>query len=480
MMAVRVKWVSAMIVAAMTTCPCHAARPLDELQRDFVNLRFGMFIHYSMQTYLNVEHAPPRQDLKLFHPTNLDCQQWADAAKSARMTYGVLTAKHLDGFTLWDSEYTEYDVANSSYQGDIVAEFLEAFRSRGLKTGLYYSIGDKQQGIMKGEVEPDDIEFIKKQLTELLTNYGKIEFLVFDSWGNYWGLNTPMFDEIPYIGIYKHIKSLQPDCLVITHQKERNVTDIPHYEQNAGWKISQDSIWPAQSGPCLQSRWFWDLKHPEEEPKSVDFVVNECLIPFNKINCNLLLNCAPNREGRMDDNIIRRLKEIGEAWTPPAPLATIPQQWKDWPRPFPADRKAESLTLGKAATASNVYQNHPSAVGKKAVDGDPATRWSTDGTQSQATLTIDLGAPQRIGEAYLSEPYGRVLAFELQYLREGKWHTFARGGKIGSGLQMEFPPVTAEKVRLNITDAPGGPSIWEFMLFGPKTTRATNVPPDTR
>lgn len=312
--------------------PCLAQRPINELQKDFLNLRFGMFIHYSIQTYLNVEHAPPRQDLSIFNPTKLDCQQWADAALSAKMSYGVLTTKHHDGFCLWNSDVTEYDVANSAFKGDVVKEFTEAFRSSGLKVGLYYSIRDKQHEIKKGEVTSDKLIFIKKQLIELLSNFGKIDLIVFDGWGNRWH-DSPTFKEVPYGEIYWYIKSIQPNCLVITHQQKPSVTDIIHFEQNAGQKIRRKNRIPAQSGPCIQSRWFWDLKHPEEELKSVDFIVNQCLKPFNNINCNLLLNCAPNRDGLMDDNVVKRLSEIGKNWNPPPPITNIPDKWKNWPVP---------------------------------------------------------------------------------------------------------------------------------------------------
>jgi hypothetical protein len=134
---------------------------------------------------------------------------------------------------------------------------------------------------------------------------------------------------------------------------------------------------------------------------------------------------------------------------------------------LPADA-ATSLTLGKKATVSNVYQNMAAHEAGMAVDGDPGTRWATDGSVSQATLEVDLGKPQLIRRAYLSEAYDRVRKFELQALRDGKWQTFARGGRIGTNLEISFPPITAQQVRLNLTDAPGGPTIWEFMLFRPK------------
>jgi len=134
---------------------------------------------------------------------------------------------------------------------------------------------------------------------------------------------------------------------------------------------------------------------------------------------------------------------------------------------LPADAE-QSLTLGKPVKVSNIYQNNDRHAGEMAVDGDERTRWATDGSVSQATLEVDLGQPQRIGRAYLAEAYDRVQQFELQRFTDGRWETFARGGKIGTNLEIDFAPVTAQRVRLNVTDGPGGPTIWEFLLWAPK------------
>jgi alpha-mannosidase len=133
---------------------------------------------------------------------------------------------------------------------------------------------------------------------------------------------------------------------------------------------------------------------------------------------------------------------------------------------LPADA-ARSLTLGRPATASNVYRGMGQYAADMAVDGEEYTRWATDDAVSQATLEVDLGKPELIGRVYLSEAYDRVRHFELQALRDGEWVTFARGERIGANLEMEVEPVLARKVRLSITDAPGGPTLWEFMLFPP-------------
>jgi len=150
----------------------------------------------------------------------------------------------------------------------------------------------------------------------------------------------------------------------------------------------------------------------------------------------------------------------GRKGHPPAGDAT--------PRPTLPPDAAKSLTLGKKATASNVYGNLPGSAPELAVDGDENTRWASDAGLHQATLEVDLGEPRPIGRAYLSEAYDRIQEFELQCQREGQWQTFARGGKIGLNLEMKFAPVKARVVRLNVINATDGPTIWEFQLFEPQ------------
>jgi len=94
------------------------------LRKEFLDLKFGMFIHFNMGTYYEIEWVEPGKDPMSFNPTKLDIGQWADAAKSAKMKYAVLTTKHHDGFCLWDSEVTDYDIASTPLAGrDLVKEF---------------------------------------------------------------------------------------------------------------------------------------------------------------------------------------------------------------------------------------------------------------------------------------------------------------------------------------------------------------------
>src|SRR3569833_1469979 len=115
-------------------------KPLQQLQQQFVDLRFGMFIHFNIPTYMNQDWADPDAKPAIFNPTNVDCDQWAKAAKSANMTYGCLTTKHHSGFCIWDTKTTDYNVMHSPYKKDVVRQFVDVFRKNGLKVMLYYSI----------------------------------------------------------------------------------------------------------------------------------------------------------------------------------------------------------------------------------------------------------------------------------------------------------------------------------------------------
>ena len=111
-------------------------------QQEFRDWKFGMFLHFNMATFFPVEWASGYEDPGKFTPDKLDCSQWAKTAKSIGMRYAVLTVKHTGGWCLWDSAATTHDIAQfknyKNGKGDIVKEFVDAFRKEGLKVGFYY------------------------------------------------------------------------------------------------------------------------------------------------------------------------------------------------------------------------------------------------------------------------------------------------------------------------------------------------------
>ncbi|MEN6577906.1 MAG: alpha-L-fucosidase [Phycisphaerales bacterium] len=135
--------------------------------------------------------------------------------------------------------------------------------------------------------------------------------------------------------------------------------------------------------------------------------------------------------------------------------------------PVALSGSGDSLATGKKAIASTVFQKNPDYGADKAVDGDPETRWATDGSTDAAWLEVDLGKPLLVRKATIDEPeeFKRVQAFELQYYDGQAWRTFHEGTTIGPDWSVKIEPITAQRFRLNILKASGGPTIAEFMLF---------------
>lgn len=302
---------------------------LTELQQEFVNLRFGMFIHYNIPTYMDEDWADPEASPAIFNPTKLDCTQWAKAAKDANMSYGCLTTKHHSGFCIWDTKTTDYNVMNSPFKRDVVKEYADAFRKQGLKVMLYYSILDTHHKLRPGWINKQHIQMIKDQLTELLTNYGEITALIIDGWDAPWSRIS--YDEVPFADIYRLVKSIQPNCLVMDLNAAKYpadvlyYTDIKSYEQGAGQHISkEENRLPALSCLPINTSWFWKTNFPTTPVKDPVVMVNDNIIPLNKAYCNFILNVAPNRDGLVDDNAVAALKEIGRLWKNEGSLPQLP------------------------------------------------------------------------------------------------------------------------------------------------------------
>lgn len=174
--------------------------PSPAAQQWVKNSNFGMFLHYNMSTYTNSQWADPNAPESGFNPTAMDAKQWATSIKNAGMKFGVLTAKHHDGFALWDSAYSTHDIAACPYKngkGDIIREYVNAMRAKNLKVGLYFSIWDRHNG--------DSRELVENQLRELLTKYGPIDYLWFDGWG--W--QVP-YSKVPYQPVRDMIHEISP------------------------------------------------------------------------------------------------------------------------------------------------------------------------------------------------------------------------------------------------------------------------------
>ena len=354
-----------------------AASALEALQRSYIDLRFGMFIHFGILTYTG-SWSQANLPINMFNPVNLNPGQWADAAVGAKMKYGVLTTRHHDGFALWPSAVGNFSVRNipwRSGQGDVVKEFADAFRARNLRVGLYYSVWDNTQGTGNGTVTRAQIDYVKTQLTELLTNYGAIDILVFDGWSWKMGHKT-----MPYQEIRELVKSIQPSCLLLDHTHFMSPwdADVAAIEEPKGAFVPADNTFPATQGQKINSGgndWFWSTSLGTL--MSADNIVNGHLRMLEPRWTNFLLNCPPNRDGVMDTAIVARLAEVGAMWSPNASRAPLPAQGPQNEYPYtPASAAATSGTAANAIDGVNDYGAY--------------TIWQSTASLPQS-VTIDLG-----------------------------------------------------------------------------------------
>ena len=293
-----------------------------DLKAEFLKLKSGMFIHYNMATYQNTQWVDGYPDPSEFDPgvDIIDTDAWADAAVAAGMTYGVLIAKHVAGFCLWESKYTSYSVMHPDcpYQRDLVAQFIESFKSRGLKVGLYYcwrhpgfdaTRSQKDYKVLPPECDPathsmeEQIEFQKAQIAELLTKYPDVFYIWNDA------LDPEIIEAEEIMPFFRGIR---PDVLVSGNWWDWSkkgspyadiaVTEMRHFPEDN--ELVGETCWK------LEDLWFWN--GPTTTKNAADMV--NLLNKVNNRNANLLMNVGPDKNGNIVDTSIQTLKEIGKLW----------------------------------------------------------------------------------------------------------------------------------------------------------------------
>ncbi|TCM96919.1 alpha-L-fucosidase [Paenibacillus sp. BK033] len=315
----------------------------------FLQDRFGMFIHWGLYAIpargewvrngerISVEDYQVYFDE--FNPERYDPKEWAKAAKAAGMKYAVLTAKHHDGFCLFDSQLTDYKSTNTACGRDLVREFLDAFRAEGLKVGLYYSLldwhhpdypayGDRHHPMRDNEEYKRDperfagyLDYMHGQVRELLTGYGKLDIMWFDfsydeMKGEAWRATELM----------EMIRSIQPHIIVDNRLDAGGEGGGSIYTNNpnlyAGDFASPEQIIPpsgvtdeeGNSIPweaCITLNNNWGYSAADFTYKSAKTVIRKLVECVSK-NGNLLLNVGPNAKGEIPRESLNILEEVGE------------------------------------------------------------------------------------------------------------------------------------------------------------------------
>ncbi len=313
----------------------------------FVKDRFGMFIHwglYSMpargdaEWIRNGEQITDEDYQKYFdhfNPDLFDPRAWAKAAREAGMKYFVITTKHHEGFCMWDTKYTEYKVTNTPAKRDLIREVVEAFRAEGLRVGFYYStldwnhpdyIIDTFYGPYRKLSEEDRkkknqgrdmkryTEFMRNQVRELLTNYGKIDI--------FWSDFSYPVDGNPEHGkdhndweseeLVKLIRSLQPDIVLDDRLDLPNEGDIITPEQYTPDEpvVDKDGnpvVWEG----CQTFSGSWGYNRDQQSWKSPKQCI-DMLINHVSRNGNLLMNVGPTSRGYLDYRAMNCLKAYAD------------------------------------------------------------------------------------------------------------------------------------------------------------------------
>jgi alpha-L-fucosidase len=433
--------------------------PLSKLQQQFVDLRFGMFIHFNIPTYVNHDWPDPETSPSLFNPKKLDCDQWAKAAKSANMSYGCLTTKHHSGFCIWDTKTTDYNVMNSPLKKDIVREFVNAFRANGLKVMLYYSILDTHHKLRPNSITTKHFEMIKAQITELLSNYGPVEALIIDGWDAPWSRIS--YDDIPFEDIYHLVKTLQPNCVIMDLNGAKYpaeglyYTDIKTYEMGAGQRISKEhNNMPALVCLPLNSSWFWKTDFPTKPVKDPAKLVSENIIPFNNVDCNFILNVAPNRDGLFDENALAALKEIGKLWKNGGPVAKLPQ----------LEAPIISTNLAKGQATNSSWSDDMNIM-DFATDDDFHSSWISNPEVKNPWYEIDFAQDKGFNTIVVAEESPNISNYRLEYYQSGIWKTLFQGENKNKIKIHRFNRVWGNKIRISIENADHQVSIAELQVY---------------
>lgn len=307
--------------------------------------RFGMFIHFGayavpargewVKSNEQMTTEKYQKYVDAFYPADFDARKWAKIAKAAGMKYAVLTAKHHDGFCLFDSNLTDYKLTKQFNNRDLVREFLEAFRAEGLKVGLYYSIIDwhhpdypnvgnhpqrNNKDYLKGKnIKWDNyLKYMHGQIEELVRDYGKLDIMWFDySFDDYSGEKWKATE------LVKMIRKYQPEMILDNRldahagssSKQRTISfwgDFETPEQGIPDQMLTDqygNLIPWET--CMTLNGTWGYHETDIAWKSPQLIIN-CLVNCVSKNGNLLLNVGPDGRGNIPDKSIEILTEVGK------------------------------------------------------------------------------------------------------------------------------------------------------------------------
>lgn len=447
-----------------------------ERQLKWQELEFYGFLHYGLNTYLEIEWGDGSAALDILNPSDMDVEQWIVSMKAAEMKGIVMFCKHHDGFCLWDTKTTSYNIMNTPYGKDLLKEVADACVKYDMKLGLYLSPWDRSHPAY-GTESYNDV-FIQ-QLDEILTGYGKVFCVWFDgACGEGKNGKKQRYDWERY---YAFIREKQPEAVISVAGP-----DVRWCGNEAGWHRAQEwSVVPAKlmsaecvaelsqqedteefrakqvnstmedlgsrkalegAGPLawypcevdtsIRPGWFY-MEHDDNRIRPLDELLD---IYLNTVgaNANLILNVPPCREGYFKKNDVKRLNEIGcfirDTFSYNLAEDAIIQ----------ADSCAED-GLVEAVRSQNMDGYWKAAAGKETAELE--FMFSSEKTIDYCMLMEDIRQSQRIEK------------FRILYRTEGAWEEIFEGTAVGHKKICRFEPVKTDAVKVVIDESRSCPTL---------------------
>ena len=446
-------------------------------QVDWQQMETYAFIHFGLYTFNDMEWGYGDTSPQTFNPTRLDAEQWARTFVEAGMKGVIITAKHHDGFCLWPTQLTEYNISRSPYKGgkgDVVGELAAACRKYGLKFGVYLSPWDRNRADYG---EKSYVEYYHAGLRELLTRYGDI----FEIWidganggdGYYGGAReTRNIDRRNYYDFpraWAMVDELQPNaicfsdggpgCRWVGNERGeagqtnwsflRSAEVYPGYPNHDELNVGHpdgDAWLPAETDVSIRPGWFY---HEAEDDKvrSADYLTNLYYQSVGR-NSTLLLNFPVNKEG-----LISKTDSIN------AVLFHKRIQQELSHNVLKEARVEASDVRGKRFAASQVN------------DGDSNTYWATPDGANTGVLTFTFDSPRLVSKLMLQEyiPLGqRVSLFSVEIQQGDQWLPLKvdeQTTTIGYKRILRFPETQVNGIRIHFLEARGPLCISEVAAY---------------
>lgn len=333
----------ALLVGACLSLPVRAQSytPTEEnlkSRQEFRDARFGIFLHWGLYAMLatgewtmtnnNLNYKEYAKLAGGFYPSKFNAAEWVAAIKASGAKYICFTSRHHEGFSMFDTKYSDYNVVDATpFKRDILKELADECHKQGIRLHLYYSHldwyredypwGRTGRGTGRPDAKgnwPSYYQFMNNQLTELLTNYGPIGAIWFDGWWDQ-DQNSGFDWQLP--GQYELIHKLQPACLVGNnhHQTPFEGEDIQIFERDlpgenkAGLSGQDISSLPLET--CETMNGMWGYKITDQNYKSTRTLIHYLVKAAGK-DANLLMNIGPQPDGCLPQVAVERLKEMGE------------------------------------------------------------------------------------------------------------------------------------------------------------------------